>query len=376
MTRGSGGNVRRRKNGLWEGRYWQHGRQRAVYARSYREAQEKLRQALARADAGMQIPTNRTTTAAFLEEWLETSVRPRLRPATVASYEDTVRRYVLPAVGRIALSKLTAEDVGRMLAGLAVRKPAISPTTQRYAYAVLRIALGRAYKSGRVLRNVATLVDPPAKARVEMRPLTSEQARGFLEFVARDRFGPLYALAIATGMRQGELLALRWSDLDLDAGTVAVRHTLRRKTHELAEPKTARARRVLRLGTIAVGTLREQRRRQLEERLAAGRHWQDHDLVFATRTGTPLDSRNVTRALQEALSRAGYPRQRFHDLRHAYATLMIEDGEELAIVSRSLGHADLSTTADVYAHLTPTMLSRSAARMDGILGASREASSG
>lgn len=376
MARGSGGNVRRRKSGLWEGRYRQHGHQKAVYARSYREAQEKLRVALARADAGAQQPEGRTTTGAFLEEWLDTSVRPRLRPATVASYEDTVRRYVVPAIGRIALSKLSPEDVGRMLGGLAVRKPAISPTTQRYAYAVLRIALGRAYKSGRVLRNVATLVDPPAKARTEMHPLTSEQARGFLQAVTGDRLGPLYTVAIATGMRQGELLALRWSDLDLDAGMLAVRHTLRRKTHELAEPKTPSARRVLRLATIATNTLREHRRRQLEERLAAGRHWQDHDLVFATGAGTPLDSRNVTRALQDALARSGYPRQRFHDLRHAYATLMIESGEELTIVSKSLGHADLSTTANVYAHLTPAMQSRSAARMDAILGDRSEASSG
>jgi integrase len=209
-----------------------------------------------------------------------------------------------------------------------------------------------------------------------MRPLSGEQTRAFLKVVSEDRLGPLYALAIATGMRQGELLGLRWSDVDLDTGTLVVRHTMRRKTHELAEPKTERARRMLRLGTIAVNTLRDQRRRQLEERLASGRHWQERDLIFTTKVGTALDSRNVTRALQEALRREGFPRQRFHDLRHAYATLMIEDGEELAIVSRSLGHADLSTTADVYAHLTPTMLARSAARMDDILGLpQREASS-
>lgn len=136
----------------------------------------------------------------------------------------------------------------------------------------------------------------------------------------------------------------------------------------LAEPKTERSRRALRLGSEAVGTLREQRRRQLEERLAAGRRWVDGDVVFTTRDGRPLDSVNVTHALQDALARTGLPRQRFHDLRHPYATLMIEDGEELAIVSRTLGHDDLSTTADICTHLTPTMLERSAARMDRILG--------
>ena len=118
-----------------------------------------------------------------------------------------------------------------------------------------------------------------------------------------------------------------------------------------------------------VGTLlREHRLRQLEERLAAGSRWRDGDFVFASSIGTPFDSRNVTHALQVALFKAGLPRQRFHDLRHAYATLMLEDGEELTVISRSLGHANLSTTADVYAHLTPAILERSAARMDAILG--------
>lgn len=367
MPRSSGGAVRRRKSGLWEGRYWDHGRQKAVYAKTYREAQERLRQALALIDVGVQVPNQKLTTAGFLEQWLSTSVRPRLRPATVASYEDTVRRYILPSIGRLPLARLGPEDVARMLAALANREPAISSTTQRYAYAVLRIALGRAYKSGHVLRNVATLVDPPTKARTEIRPLSAEEARGFLAATRHERLGPLYSVAIATGLRQGELLALRWTDLDLDQGTLTVRHTLRRRTGELAPPKTDRARRTIHLGSLAVSSLREQRRRQLEERIAAGRRWRNLELVFSTQMGGPLDSRNVTHSLQQSLAKHAYRHQRFHDLRHAFATLMLEAGEELAVVSRSLGHSDLTTTADVYAHLTPVILKRSAARMDTIL---------
>jgi integrase len=355
---GSGGQLRQRSNGLWEGRYWQNGRRRSVYAPSKREAQERLRAALTQVDNGIKPVTSRVTVAEWLDEWLATSVATRCRPRTIESYGDTVRRYIAPAVGRKPLAKLDAADIARMLSDLSARGD-LSPTTQRYAYSVLRIALGRAYKSGRVLRNVATLVDPPAKARREMPPLSADQARAFLEATASDRLGPLYALAIATGMRQGELLALRWRDVDLEGGWLAVRHTLRRGTRELAEPKTDRARRTLKLGTEVVSVLREHRRQQGTI---------DPDaFVFATRDGRPLDSRNVTQDLQTALRRAKLPQQRFHDLRHAYATLMIEAGEELSMVSRSLGHADLSTTADVYAHLTPAMLERSAARMDTIL---------
>jgi integrase len=162
----------------------------------------------------------------------------------------------------------------------------------------------------------------------------------------------------------------------LESGALVVRHTLRRGTRELAEPKTERARRILRLGQSTMAALRGHKARQAAERLAAGRKWQDGGHVFTTSIGRPLDSRNVTQDFQEALARVGLPRQRFHDMRHAYATMMLEDGEELAVVSRSLGHADLSTTADIYAHLTPAMLERTAARMDAILARRREAARG
>lgn len=195
----------------------------------------------------------------------------------------------------------------------------------------------------------------------------ADQVRTFLESVTDDRLGPLYTTAVALGMRQGELLALRWSDVDFDAGTINVRHTLRRGVRTLGEPTTDRARRTLRMGDTVVATLRAHRTRQLEERIAAGRAWRDGDFVFAAKHGEPMDTSTVTRAFQAALARVGLPREPFHHLRHACATLMLEDGEELIVVSRALGHSTISTTADIYAHVTPATLQRSAERMDGIL---------
>ena len=383
---GSGGGVRQRPGGRWEGRARVGGRDVSVYGETKEDAQAKLRAVMVSGDNGVKPVKGKTTVAEYLEEWLAASVAVRCRPSTVASYRETVARYIAPrakgkdgkpgellgrpSLGRLSLTRLEPADVSRMLAALTARGD-LSPTTVRYAYSVLRIALGRALKQGLVVRNVATLVDAPTKARHELHPLTVEQARQLLVGTAgdptadppvpADRLHALYALAVATGMRQGELLALRWVDVDMDAGMVAVRHTLTRRTHELAEPKTERARRTLRIGAGAVAVLREHRRLQPVRGRDA--------YVFANRDGGPLDSRNVTQDLQAALERLKLPRQRFHDLRHAYATLMIEDGEELAVVSRSLGHADLSTTADVYAHLTPAMQRRAAERMDRILGA-------
>lgn len=367
------GSVRYREDkGLYEARYrTDDGRRHSLYAKTDREVRAELRKALERSEAGIRPVSHVLTVDGWLDEWLQSSVRGRLRPSTAENYATVLKLYVRPRIGRVPLAKLSPEQVQRMLADVAgakgKRAEVLSPTTVRYAYAVLRIALGRALKSGKVLRNVCTLVDPPPKARHELAPLTAEQARAFLASLEGDRLEALMTTAIAVGMRQGELLGLRWQDVDLKAGTLTVLHTMARRTHELAEPKTERARRTLTLPRAVTAVLRAHKARQAEEQLHAGARWDDRDLVFATPAGKALDARNVLRAYQLRLERAGLPKQRFHDLRHACATLLLEQGEELGVVSKILGHANLSTTADVYAHLTPAMGERVAARMDGIL---------
>jgi len=360
--RGQGeGSIRERPNGRWEARYrGSDGRPRSIYAETRREAVERLRTALTEREQGIRPANQRITVSTFLADWLEHSVRPRCRPATVASYETMIRLYLEPELGRLPLAKLGPEHIQAMLARLSAR-PNLSPTSVRYVYAVLRIALGRAAKQAKVIRNVATLVDPPRKSAREVRPLTIAQIRHFLGSVSGDRFEALYVAAIGTGMRQGELLGLRWVDVNLDAGTVRVEHSLQRGTRTLAAPKTQRGRRTLQLAAFVTNALREHRRRQMVEQ---GDAWSLSGYVFATAKGTPLDTRNVTRYFQLALERAGLPHQRFHDLRHAAATVLIEQGVDLSIVSRMLGHADLSTTADVYAHLTNRMLQTAADQME------------
>jgi integrase len=226
------------------------------------------------------------------------------------------------------------------------------------------------------MSNVCTLVDPPAKAHVELRPLSADEVGVLLDSVAEARNGPLYVVAIGTGLRQGELLGLRWSDVDFDSATLTVNHALERGTHALVEPKTERARRTLRLGAEVLIALHTQRQHQLAEHIAAGPRWQDRDFVFTTPTGAPLDHANVLHAFQAAVTRTGLPHQRFHDLRHACATLLLEQGEELGVISKILGHTNVATTADVYAHLTPAMTERVAERLDAVLRHRRAATTG
>ena len=188
----------------------------------------------------------------------------------------------------------------------------------------------------------------------------------FLDAVADHRFGPLYAFAIGSGCRQGEILGLRWDDVDLNARTVRIAGQLSR-SRELAEVKTDRGRRTFGLPELALYALRAQKAQQVRDRLAAGSGWQDDGYVFTMRDGQPVGWRGLDDAFVRAQERAGVRRQRFHDMRHAFATLLLDAGEEIAVISKMLGHADYSTTVDVYSHLSTERSRVAAARIDSLL---------
>jgi integrase len=177
----------------------------------------------------------------------------------------------------------------------------------------------------------------------------------------------LLLIAVATGARQGELLALRWRDIDLAGGAAHIRHTLIAQGRVLAEPKTESSRRTCLLPDIAVDALRRHRKAQLRRRLEAGSDWHDGDFVFCRANGTPMVATTLREQYRHVLDAAGLPFKPFHHLRHAYASLQIGEGEDLANISKALGHSSLSTTADIYAHLTPKSQKRMAETMDRVL---------
>jgi integrase len=295
------------------------------------------------------------TVGDFLLVWLADVVTPTVRPKTRATYETLVRVHLIPAFGHVPLVRLTPQDVQRALnerlgSGL-------SPRTVRHILVVLRTALGQASRWDLVSRNVATLVEPPRVATAEVRPMTADEARTFLEVSSGDRLHALYAVALLTGLRQGEALGLRWHNLDLDQATLRVEHALQRVAGRLSlvEPKTRRSKRVVVLSPRAVDALRGHRAEQLRERLLAGERWTETGLVFTTTIGTPLDGPAVTRRLQRILAGAGMRPQRFHDLRHTCASLLLLDGVHPRVVMEMLGHSQISLTMDTYTHVAPEL---------------------
>jgi len=366
--RGEGSIYQRKSDGLWVGAYsGADGRRRFLYGRTRSEVRDRLVVALRQAQQGVEPGPARLTFGRFLDQWLE-AIMPTVRPRTFHSYSDMLRLHVRADLGAVLLTRLTAADIQRLLS----KKLAsgLSPRTVQYLHAIVRRSLGHAERWGLVPRNVARLVEAPRVRHPEIVPLTPDQARRLLAFVHGSRDEALYTVAIAMGLRQGEALGLRWGDVDLEAGTLSVRHTLQRlgSEVELVGPKTEKSRRTLAMPGPVVASLREHRRGQLEERIAAGPAWQDGDFVFASPIGTPLDASAVTRRYQRTLKAAGLPRQRFHDTRHACATFLLVQGVPMRVVQEILGHSRLSTTADVYSHVLPTLRRDAADRMGILLG--------
>jgi integrase len=342
---------------------------KAYYGATRKEAAEKLKAALAQQQQNLPLPNEVETVGAFLERWITDDVKPRLRPKTSLSYEYIVRMHLVPRIGRVKLARLGPEHVTKLMADC--RKAGLSVTTTRYARTVLRIALGKALRWGLVGRNVATLVDPPAAVTREVEPLSPNQARMLLDTLAGHRSEALFTVALALGLREGEALGLKWADINLTTRTLKVRRQLQRIDKKLVftEPKTKQSKRTIVLPQIVAERLREHRDRQAFEKSKAADRWQEQDLVFPTRYGTPTHPENLCRSLHTLLKKAGLPQCRFHDLRHACASLLLAQGLSLKDIQATLGHSQISTTADIYAHMIDERRAHIADQMDAIFRA-------
>jgi integrase len=365
------GSITQLSDGRWQARVTlENGQRKAYYGKTRAGVQQKLTVVLHDRDKGLPVGMDeRQTVAQYLVAWLET-IKPTIRPRTWKRYAELMNLHAVPVLGKIPLAKLTAQQVQRLYS--VKLEDDLSSTTVHHLHEVLHRALAQAQRLGLVGRNVTEFVDVPRMAEHEMHILDREQVRRLLEAARQDWLEALYVLAVSTGMRQGELLALRWSDIDLDRGIVQVRATLqwaKGGNYILAAPKTRQSRRQIMLTALACAALHTHHLRQSEERLAAGVPWGPHDLVFTSKTGNALDGRNVTRTdFARLLQRAGLPAIRFHDLRHTAATLLLGRGVNPKIVSEMLGHTKVGITLDIYSHVLPDMQQQAAAEMDRALG--------
>jgi integrase len=328
-----------------------NGKRKYFYGKTEADALEKKRQAERQQDDGANLASEDPTLKRFMETWLDV-VQQSLRPKTYESYLSLSRNHIIPELGKTKLSKLTAQEV-QVFINSRTRK-GLSPRSVQYIRAVLRMALSQAQKWGMLQKNVAKLVEVPRIPRKHAFETSQADVQAILKAVEGHRLETLFLTSVSLGLRLGEVLALKWSDVDFPARTLSVSRSLQKikgDKYRFVEQKTIRSTRKLPVPERLFASIDAHRTRQtLEQTVFPQTPW---GLIFCTRNGTPLSGPDVTHAFQRLLAAQGVPRIRIHDLRHACISLLLAQGVDVRTVAEIAGHSQVSMTLNVYAHAIP-----------------------
>ena len=373
------GNLRKRKDGRWEGRYTA-GRDpetgKAIYknvlGKTQAEVKAKLKQAIEEAKGLDAAKASRYTVGQWMEVWFEHYAKVKVRPSSHQTYRGYIDNHIKPSIGKIQLEKLTSLELQKFYKKLLTngrvdrlesrhQAKGLSPKTVRNIHQIISSAMSLAKEQKLIVANPAEGCALPRLEHREMKTLPVEQLQSFLREARDSGVFELYYLELATGLRRGELLGLKWEDIDLERGDLRVRRQIARINGEVVEAplKTKNAYRTLPLAEDTVSILLEQKEK------VGGSPW-----VFPSPTGGPISPDSVLHMLHRVLKRAGLPRVRFHDLRHTFATLALQNGVDVKTVSGMLGHFSAGFTLDTYAHVTTASQRQAAKTMDGILSGS------
>lgn len=341
-------------------------RQRSKTFPTRKRAEAELARWLTEVYQGTALEPSKTTVALLLDRWLSDVAAHNVKPSTLEDYAATIRTHVVPALGGVIAQKLTVDQVQAFYT--AKLRDGASPRTVQLCHLRLSQALRQGVRWNLLPRNVCDFAKPPRVEYQRGDVWSVDEGRTFLETADRDGLHPFWLLALKTGMRRGELLGLRWRDLDLDRGMAHVRQSVIVFDGKpcIQTPKTAAAQRAVKLSPDVVAALRTHRKAWLARRVAAA-EWRDSDLIFCTRTGGPVNPNNIARAYEALVKRAGVRRIRFHDLRHTHATWLLQSGQPVKVVSERLGHAKVSITLDTYAAVLPAMQDRVVEALDALM---------
>lgn len=353
--RGEGSvSTRKRKDGRYVGYLtMENGRRKYFYHEKRAVVLELLKKAQLEQLQGTLVTSPRQTVAQFLTQWLEKR-KPAVRVRTYERYEGFIRLQVIPHIGHIQLQKLTPMHLQSLYSKILEEgKKAATVNTLHW---MIHRALSDAVTWGLIAKNPCKTVEPPRRARYEFRALTMEEAQRLLTAARGHGMEALFVLALTTGMRRGELLALKWHDIE--QGTLHVRRAFTRAKGQRyleSEPKTNKSRRSILLAPPTIEILKQHHLRQLEAKRQAGEDWRGSNLVFCTALGTPLNPNKVLERFGTLLKRAELPHIRFHDLRHSTASIMLKMDVHPKVVQELLGHSRIAETMDIYSHVWPTI---------------------
>jgi integrase len=345
-------------------------KRRTFQSKTQAEAIRKMREFQPKKSQGLQLASEHLTVEQYLQTWLTKRIPGTVSIRTEEIYERVIRLYLVHYLGKIRLNKLTPKDVNEMMIALGDR--GLSSATKRMARATLRRALRMAEQDGLIARNVAAIAEGPKMDYKEGRTLTPEQAQIFLIACKENRLGAAYALALSLGLRRGEIIGLKWSDIELTANAVVIsirRQLVRDKAGvRLSDLKTRGSRRTLHLSASLVTLLEGHRLDQEEEARLRGDTWHNEEgLIFTSTCGLPLDPGNFGRGVPQITEKAGLGHWSIHELRHSCASLMFSTDVPLEAVADQLGHASINVTKGVYVHLLPGSRAKAAKAMEELL---------
>jgi len=382
------GTILKRKDGKWQGQVTigrdpSTGKLKRVtyYGKTQKEVQQKIAKALGELTQGIFVEPTKTTVGEWFDTWLkEYKQPPNVKLSTYVSYEMLIRVHLKPSLGNIPLKDLRPEQLQRFYNeksrnGRADGKGGLSAKTLRNLHNMIHEGLEQAIRNNLIVRNVSDAITLPKKYKKDIRVLTLEEETQFIQAIQNERLKAAFILCLGSGLRLGELLALRWEDVDLDEGIIKVRQTLNRlKTLDensptktkliFQEPKTEKGKRNVPIPDSVLAELKAHKSRQRLEKLKVGAEYNKENLVFCTEIGTPLEPRSFIRKLHSIIKQAGIAHSNVHALRHTFATRLLEANEHPKVVQEMLGHANISMTLDTYSHVMPEVKKAAAQKLD------------
>jgi len=383
------GSLRKRKDGGWEARYSYNDDEtgKRVTKSVYASTQAKVKEKLAELKERIENPPDpkeeerkklsELTLGDWLDTWLKEYKKNSVRATTYTNYFLAIENHIRPELGNMQLNKIRPDHIQKFLNDMSdgkVRDMPLAPWTVQKAKVVLSGAFEQAIRNQIIPFNPVKATVPPKMDQKDIRVLTEDEQRDFLNAVKGHRLEALYTLTLATGLRRGEVIALTWDNIDFDNNTLTVKGSVSRvldietrKTYlTLSEPKTKSGRRQVPILSSLAQVLKEHKQRQDDEIAAAGSAWQDNNLVFASNIGTYTEPRRVNMSMNKITDAAGLPRFTFHSLRHTFATRMLEANISAKIVQDVLGHADVTLTLNTYSHVIGTTAHDHMAKLDGL----------
>ncbi len=333
------------------------GKRRTKSAKTQKEVRDWLIKQRNQIKEGIYVEDESITVADFFNRYMRDVAAHKLRPTTIQSHSSVVRLHIKPEIGNIKLVRLRPDH----LQNLYTRKleSGLSRRMVQYIHSVIHVVLKQALRWGMVTRNVSDLVSPPTPKKKTFETFSPEQIREFLSAVEGHRWENIYILASATGMRESELLGLRWQDVDLEKGVLQVRQIvvyIVGQGLQFSQPKSEKSIRPITLPEYAIDALKDQKERQTLLIQSMGDKWKEHGLVFTTNIGTPISPRNMIRHFKQVIENTGLPDLRFHDFsRHTHATLLLSAGVHPKVVQERLGHSQINLTLDTYSHVIPSL---------------------